>query len=90
MQKEPSKAPYDPTLPQKLYDLRLKWDLTQAQAAEKLNVSRQTIGRWETGAKPMPEKQYRRALRLIDDKSYEEVERRIQQARLDSLLNDLI
>ncbi|OSB11537.1 helix-turn-helix domain-containing protein [Paraclostridium bifermentans] len=37
------------TLGEKLLDLRKKLGLSQEEVAEKLNVSRQTISKWETG-----------------------------------------
>ena len=41
-------------LPEKLYTLRKKSDLSQEQLAEALNVSRQAISKWEGGS-AMPE-----------------------------------
>ncbi len=38
------------TLPDKLYELRKQSGLSQEQLAEKLNVSRQAVSKWETGA----------------------------------------
>ena len=36
-------------LGQRLYDLRRKQGLSQEQLAEKINVSRQTVSKWESG-----------------------------------------
>lgn len=36
-------------LGENLYNLRKKKNLSQEEVAEKLNVTRQTISKWETG-----------------------------------------
>ena len=38
------------TLGQNLYNLRTKANMTQEQLAEKMNVSRQSISKWESDA----------------------------------------
>jgi len=40
--------------PQDLKSLRLTFRWTQARLAQELDVSRNTIGRWESGTSPIP------------------------------------
>lgn len=42
--------------PDKFRELRLKLDMTQEQLAARLQVSRVTVARWETGALPIDER----------------------------------